>query len=451
MISKQNIQLFEYANAEVYGTKEAVDQLEKALQNIWSKRSKQPFYKIQFEEEKTRADQQILSIDRHHKIKAKNYVGAIQQEGKTIHLLPKIFYTKEKKYTSAHINHIYQHFLWWLSYAKQPNVPLFLAKSTPIVGNILEIMMYLFADYTAQVLQNQQFQTYETVNRTLPTVKGRLQLTTYIQQHLAKGKWTTIPCQYDTLKTDNLLNQLIKYVATQLLHQTKELATQRKLREVLQYLHPISDRISVIEDCDKIKLNPIYQEWEIIINYCRLFLSQSTYIAQKGSLNLLAFLLPMEQIFESFVFGFLQQNFPNYRIVFQEQTTYLATNEKAKPQFQLRHDISLYKKNKELVLIDCKYKKIYQQNGQIVGLVINDLYQIATYAFRRACKEVYLFYPNHQNSSTELIKTYFDIQDEFSKETIKIWVCEIPFMSSSTPDFGKLEQQLLFLLQGLFD
>ena len=138
-----------------------------------------------------------------------------------------------------------------------------------------------------------------------PFVKGKLNTNDYINENLIKGKWHKLNCTYDAFVFDNEFNRIIKYVSTFLFQFTSNKENKKNLREILFLLDEVSNVNVSAEECSKIVFNPMFGEFETVRDYCQLFLSNSVSFNYKNDLKLFAFLLPMDYVFEDFIYGFI--------------------------------------------------------------------------------------------------------------------------------------------------
>ena len=445
------IYLFEYGNRVFWGATEEVNHFLDFLDEIWQKRSYSPFawrqrlttaHDTDFNTPYKKSSQQFIDIDRNNRLQAKNYVGIIRFETQTIHLLPKIFYTSKRNQGDIEeiLPFVHQQLMRWLSYSTKINFPLIEGQyQSRRKNNIAEIILFTFAHYTHQLLQQQQFTSYETVKKNTSYVKGRFKTAQYVRKHLSSGKWQKIPCEFDEYGLDNTFNRILKHTVSKLLGITQNRETQTLLEEIAQSLQTVSSQNYQAADCGKVPLHPLFEEWQMVMNYCRLFLASSANFSPYNATKALAFLIPMEQLFEQFVYGFLQKHFVHWQPKFQDNSTFLALDEEQNPAFQLQYDISLLI-NDEPIIIDCKYKVIRFEGRKVKGVDVKDLYQIAAYAVRRGARQVFLVYPNTiqdcpKTSQPQTIKksTFFDITESFSGQAIRVWILKIPMISDKSP------------------
>jgi 5-methylcytosine-specific restriction enzyme subunit McrC len=394
------INLFEYQNKEEI--KDSLEGLEGFLDEIWNSREKNSFYSKN-ENDKIESQRFLQFLHKTDEIKSNKYVGVIHYGGSKINLLPKIFFDLNKEYSTNEISQIQNHIIWWLSYCRKIKFPNYQALLGSAKSDIFEILIYLFSKYTRDLLSSSIYQQYEEVNNELSFIKGRLNTNKYINENLSKGKWHKLHCIYDAFVFDNEFNRIIKYVTTLLFNATSSQDNKKNLREILFILDEVSDERATAEQCARISFNPMFGEFEIVKDYCQLFLTNCISFDYKNDLKLFAFLLPMEYLFEDFIFGFIEKEIESITAKAQRSDTYL---DEAKT-FNLKPDLFLKTQEKSLIA-DTKYKIIYSDDSDPKkGISQNDLYQMLAYAIRFEVDEIILFYPNtikgNQKNSTELI------------------------------------------------
>ena len=394
------INLFEYQNK--VDIQDSFEGLESFLDEIWNSREKNSFYS-ENGNDKIESQRFLQFIHRSNELKSNKYVGVIHYEGNKINLLPKIFFDSEKEYQVNEVNQIQNHILWWLSYCRKIKFPNYQASLGSVKSDFFEVLIYLFSKYTRELLNSSIYQQYEEVNRELSFIKGRLNTNEYINENLSKGKWHKLNCTYDAFVFDNEFNRIIKYVTTLLFNVTSSQDSKKNLREILFILDEVSDERATAEQCSRISFNPMLGEFETVRDYCQLFLTNCISFDYKNDLKLFAFLLPMEYVFEDFIFGFIDKELEKVTAKGQRSDTYLDEGK----AFNLKPDLWLKTDHKSLIA-DTKYKIVYSdEKDPKKGISQNDLYQMLAYAVRFEVDEIVLFYPNTikqgQEEETELI------------------------------------------------
>lgn len=414
------INLFEYRNKELFKG-EHFEDLEIFLDSIWNKREKTNYYT---EEENREEIQRFLQFfHKTNELKSNKFVGVIHFQNQTINLLPKIFH-QEEKISNNELMVINSHILWWLSYCRKLKFPNYLSGVNSVKADFFEVLIYLFSKYTKELLNSSMFQKYNEIEAELSNVKGRINFPKYINENLARGKFHKVNCTYDSFEIDNDFNQCVKHVSKVLLSSSQDEQNRRNIREILFLLDEVSDVPISADHCKRIKFNPIFSHFETVRDYCTLFLENSISFNYKNEFKLFAFLLPMEYVFEDFIYGFIENEIEGINPKGQVSGTYLDEEKK----FGLKPDLILdlgYKK----VIADTKYKLIYTDDLDPKNRISQtDIYQMLAYAVRFSIQEIVMFYPNtifsHELKNSELIITD-NLADE---KEINIKVYQLPIL-----------------------
>lgn len=423
------INLFEYQNK--VDIQDSFEGLESFLDEIWNSREKNSFYS-ENGNDKIESQRFLQFIHRSNELKSNKYVGVIHYEGNKINLLPKIFFDSEKEYQVNEVNQIQNHILWWLSYCRKIKFPNYQASLGSAKSDFFEVLIYLFSKYTRELLNSSIYQQYEEVNRELSFIKGRLNTNEYINENLSKGKWHKLNCTYDAFVFDNEFNRIIKYVTTLLFNVTSSQDSKKNLREILFILDEVSDERATAEQCSRISFNPMFGEFETVRDYCQLFLTNCISFDYKNDLKLFAFLLPMEYVFEDFIFGFIDKELEKVTAKAQRSDTYLDEGK----AFNLKPDLWLKTDHKSLIA-DTKYKIVYSdEKDPKKGISQNDLYQMLAYAIRFEVDEIILFYPNTIKQGQEE-ETELTIKDALADgKEISIRAFQLPIINRALLETG---------------
>jgi 5-methylcytosine-specific restriction enzyme subunit McrC len=416
------INLFEYQNKEALTN--SFDGLEEFLDDIWKNREKSAFY-LDTEEKRVESQRFLDFIHKSLEIKSTKYVGVIHFNGQKINLLPKIFFDGKSEKSEAEVCQMQNHILWWLSYCRKIKFPNYQTSLGSLKSDFFEVLIYLFAKYTLELLNSSIYQQYEEVSRELPFIKGRLNTNEYIRENLSTGRWHKLNCTYDAFVMDNQFNRIVKHVTNMLFNATGNSETKKHLREILFILDEVSDMPATAEQCNTIQFNPMFSDFETVRDYCSLFLSNSVSFNYKNELKLFAFLLPMEYVFEDFVFGFIDKELEEVRAKAQVSDTHLDEGK----TFKLRPDLYLNIGGKS-VIADTKYKIVYSdEKDPKKGISQNDLYQMLAYAVRFKVDEIILFYPNTIKDSQEN-ESELTIRDELADgRIINVKAYQIPVLN----------------------
>ena len=423
------INLFEYQNK--VNIQKSFEGLEGFLDEIWHNREKNSFY-LKNEKNKIESQRFLQFIYKSNELKSNKYVGVIHYEGNKINLLPKIFFDSKKEYSNGEISHIQNHILWWLSYCRKIKFPNYQSSLGSTKSDFFEVLIYLFSKYTRELLNSSIYQQYQEISRDLPFIKGRLNTSEFINDNLSKGKWHKLNCTYDAFVFDNEFNRILKYVTTLLFNVTSSKDNKKNLREILFILDEVSYERATAEQCSRISFNPMFGEFITVRDYCQLFLTNCISFDYKNDLRLFAFLLPMEYVFEDFIYGFIDKELDKINVKSQRSDKYLDV-EKA---FNLKPDLWLQTAHKSLIA-DTKYKIIYSDDQDPKkGISQNDLYQLLAYAIRFEVDEIILFYPSTIKQNQEE-QTSLTIKDSLANgKEISIRAFQLPIINRELFETG---------------
>ena len=434
------INLFEYQNKEVLA--DSFEGLEVFLDEVWNARERNAYF-YNSEDSKIESQRFLQFLHKSDEVKSNKYVGVIHYNGQKINLLPKIFFKANTTYSDQQISQIHNHILWWLSYCRKIKFPNYHTSLGDTKSDFFEVLIYLFSKYTRELLSNSLYQQYQEINQELSFIKGRLNTSRYINRNLSTGRWHKLNCTYNAFVFDNEFNRIIKYVAKLLFNITSTQDNKKNLREILFILDDVADETKTAEQCAKIQFNPIFGAFEAVRDYCYLFLSNCISFDYKNDLKLFAFLLPMEYVFEDFLFGFIDKEIDSINAKSQRSDTYLDEAE----IFKLKPDLFLETATQSFIA-DAKYKIVYTDTvDSKKGISQSDLYQMVAYAIRFKVKDILLFYPNTVNGSNQE-NVAFKIKDLFAEEMeITIRAFQLPiidYVILNSPIEGNVELLSLF-------
>jgi 5-methylcytosine-specific restriction enzyme subunit McrC len=434
--------LFEYGNWESIKNKNALQQM---LRDIWKQR-----ISLDPEEEITEGEtdnryQPFLQFDG-NQIRANNYVGFIQNDDEVIEIYPKVFRQHFAIPAENEKVLMLKHIFYWFSYCRKWNFPFNQASLDTIdIDKFPELVINLIANQFLEAVSKQPLTMYQQLEESMQTPKGSINFKRYISKSLSRGNYQDIECDYEPFLFDNKVNRIIKYCSRVLMNQTKFSENLRMLQEVVFILEEVEDLPCTIHDIDKISLNSFFVDYSVLLDSCRLILSQQLYSSSTYDLSQWCLLFPMEYIFEDFLAGFLEIKFSkDWKVEYQKSDEYLSNNPKV---FRMQHDIFLTSRqsNRKLI-IDTKYKLRPDnfKSDPKKGIAQSDLYQMVSYAFKRGCTDIILVYPNISENINE--EDSFEILSGFEgREKITITAMEIPF--SSITNFSKLDNKLFEIIE----
>lgn len=381
------MRLFEWKSAAVGELGDSVPDFVKYLAGVWQSRNRYvdpPEEVTEEEQQEERIQQQRFfdfTID--GKISARNYVGVVQFGDTRIEVYPKLFADEHPENTKQWQMNL----LYWLSYCRKIQFPFSQSDVSKMsFDDFLEVLIYVFANYTTEVLSNQPFQAYQEIEEETTFLKGRLLFDEYTRNNLVTGRKQYFYCRHAPFAFDNQFNRIVKYIAKRLIGLSRDERNRGKLNELLFLLHDVSDVSCTAMDCEKVKLNPLYNDHGFILELCKLYLSNQVIDMSTEDSRNFCFLIPMEYIFEEFVYGFIADKWPSLAVKSQSWD-YLALNN-GRDVFKIKNDIYIANR----LIIDTKYKARKVEEWK-EGVSQADIYQMVSYAIKRNCSEVFLLYP----------------------------------------------------------
>lgn len=438
------------------------------LQNIWRER-----YSFGMEGE-TRYDfkrdsEQILLNFSENEIKGGSFVGAISKNGQRINIYPKIFWSKSNEGLAnkeEFTKYVFSHLIWWLGYTRE-NLRLVKieTESEAVKGDLLEILIYFFAFYTDKLLSEFIFQDYESIKNQAPVVRGRILISDWVN-NISRQNWQEIPCEYSEFQFDNQLNRIIKFVTRLLLSISTNNKSKKILNDILRHLENVSDVEVTVQDCDKVKLNPLFEEYKIVLDSCKMFLECLIIDIKDKSQSTFSFLVKMDWLYQQFLFGFINKNKNFFSLEKVEASKDYIGRLKGttKEYFNIELDYLFRFKNGRKLIGDAKYKRLFNVNESEKGLSKYnidraDLYQMIAYSFRKGINDIILLYPKYDDPmESKIIGEKFEILNSKGDSEIELTVCNVSISLGETQNvsfnaadkFVLLEKKIIQQLQELF-
>lgn len=245
-------------------------------------------------------------------------------------------------------------------------------------------------------------------------LKGKLEFKEHIAQNLIyKERFFTSSDEYTQ---DIAPNRLIQSTLCVLSCLSFSPSTQTKLDSMRFIFADISPSENIESDFIKCNNMSRAKEYEMILLWCKVFLGQKAFSPYTGSDKAIAFVFPMEKLFESFVGFWLKKCAKDFKVKTQESGKYLLQDEENKDIFCLKPDIIMRGKDR-IIIVDTKWK-IPDSNSseKKYGISQSDLYQMWAYAskYRLESKRVrvVLVYPQCERTK-ELEKSWQNKQWTF--------------------------------------
>lgn len=238
---------------------------------------------------------------------------------------------------------------------------------------ITPVLVIQFLQLLKAIVRKGLKKSYYRVERNLTSkIKGKVIISKSLKQNIIKNKPHKTFCEYEDFGFNGIENKILKHT---LKFVQKYLSSYPQYTEytvpIINYCSPAFDDVDEIIDSHSIKKltqNSFYKEYKEAIHLSNLILKRFGYnfkevgMQPSQKVKVPPFWIDMPKLFELYVLGLLKDRFSN-------QIHYQFSGNYGEPDFLLVSEN--YK-----VIIDTKYKKIYQFNRYDP----NDIRQISGYS-----------------------------------------------------------------------
>ena len=327
-------------------------------------------------------------------LKAKNYVGVIQtDQGITIEILPKL-------YCSENEENIRKILLEMLKSLKEsPFKKINLANLHTHKFDLFDIFINMFLEELSKLIKNGIKRGYIPKKENSNFFRGKLLINKHINNNFIHKERFFV--KYEEFTTDRPENRLIKSTLNVLREKTNSRHLQKNLNQYLFIFDNVGFSKNYESDFSKCRYNRKMKDYQLLLEWCSIFLKEKSFLSQKGQNIAYSLLFPMERIFEDYVAYSIKRHkmFFDFDIEVQEKNYSLFD---IPERFYLKPDIVL-KKDKQKILIDTKWK-ILDEESSNYGISQSDMYQMYAYAKKYNADKIVLVYPYSKKTKNILKK-----------------------------------------------
>ncbi len=257
-----------------------------------------------------------------------------------------------------------------------------------------ELLMQWFLTELERLFMHRRHHSYMQEEAELVRIKGRLDFTKRMRQVSGLHRY---PLIYDEFTQDNALNRVFKAVVKHLHRMTNLEKSHTLIRRLLLQMDEIIDIPATAMMFEGIRFDRQNESYRMLFSMTKLFFFGSGIQQQRGTQHIIAFLVPLNRVFEM-AMGKVLRNCcrwwgtnadPGEEYFLEEQGPRRLLTENA---FPLIPDLVLFRGTQILMILDAKYKNADKTSHA-------DLYQIVTYAGRYHCAKLALLYPRIGSSS----------------------------------------------------
>ncbi|MCC0682614.1 McrC family protein [Clostridioides sp. ES-S-0005-03] len=323
-------------------------------------------------------------------IKAKNYVGTIQTpKGVTIEILPKIYisshedsYKKTKKI-----------FLKMLKSVKDMPFKTFnMANLDTINMEILDIFIIMFLDEVSVLIKKGIKSSYIKEEGNLNYLRGKLLINKHISKNIiSKDKFYL---EYDEYSKNIPENRIIKSTLLKLKDVTSKSNIQNRIQKYYFAFDEVDKSLNYEKDFSRCTNNRLMNDYKLALEWSKIFLQNKGFTSYKGGSKSYSLLFPMEKVFENYVANSIKKCnlFNKFDVIIQarkDETMYLFDTPK---KFKLKPDI-IMKNSEETIILDTKWKNLYDNYNKNYGISQSDMYQMYAYSKKYNANKIIIIYP----------------------------------------------------------
>lgn len=322
-----------------------------------------------------------------------NYVGIIElPSGFQIEILPKVSLGEDDN--NAKTKRI---FLKMLSCLKDFDGKVFSSASLNADKmNLYEIFIRMYIQEAWTLVKRGIKSDYISNEDNLSVYKGKLNVSRHITLNAAHKE--RFYMMFDEYQVNRPENKLIKSTLLKLLSITRNTDNAREIKQLLYSFELVEESDNYEKDFSKVSLTRGMKEYELLIQWAKIFLLNKSFTTFSGKNSGKALLFPMEQVFEAYIakqVKLLFENQSNKMIsVSAQDSGYYLFDEPRK--FKLRPDLvvkNAFSEKHKVMIMDTKWKRLNRNSASNYGISQADMYQMYAYSKKYHTPDVWLIYP----------------------------------------------------------
>ena len=358
-------------------------------------------------------------------VSVKNYVGLIQMKnGSQLQVLPKIDFSEGVDEGNAKTKRIFLRMLRSMKYF--PSKVFNDANLKVDRMNLYEIFINMYLQEVRQLIKHGIKSGYVRREDNLNYFKGKLLINEHIKVNMAHKEKFYV--SYDEFLPDRAENKLVKSTLLKLVNLTSSAENSKEIRQLLIAFEMVKPSENYEKDFARVKIDRSTKDYELLIQWSRVFLMNKSFSTFSGNTNSRALLFPMESVYGSYVAQKVGKIFvpSGWSVSTQDKGKFLFME--PRKQFSLRPDIVIERENRKIIL-DTKWKNLFNNSSKNYGITPQDMYQMYVYSKKYDTSEIWLLYPlnnemrNHEqiefNSGDGTNVRIFFVDVEYIEESLK--------------------------------
>ena len=327
-----------------------------------------------------------------------HYVGFISRGKTRLQILPKVYVnsglneeTEQRESMRAMVN-----LLRVSEFSKVLELPD--QSSIAEHADIMEIFISIFAAKVISVYSRQMNREYITILENSTYIKGRIDFPANLRKNPVRKDLHII--SYQSFEHDNLINNIVKTVCIRLLRLTSDAENRKNLKKALVFLDDAREIYLSKDLFDSVKFTRLNMPFKPVFNMAKMFFHNLTPQSYQGDDTVCSFLIPLNELFEYYLFKQFDNLGNGTTASFQEKHSF-ARGINNDYKLAIRPDIVLRRDGYPLLIVDAKYKNPGYLNGIYTKINQADIYQVFAYAKIYAVDKVALIYPQFENYDTQ--------------------------------------------------
>jgi len=364
-----------------------------------------------------------------------SYVGIIElPSGFQIEILPKVSLGEDDN--NAKTKRI---FLKMLSCLKDFDGKVFSSASLNADKmNLYEIFIRMYIQEAWTLVKRGIKSDYISNEDNLSVYKGKLNVSRHIILNAAHKE--RFYMMFDEYQVNRPENKLIKSTLLKLLSITRNTDNAREIKQLLYSFELVEESDNYEMDFSKVSLTRGMKEYELLIQWAKIFLLNKSFTTFSGKNSGKALLFPMEQVFEAYIakqVKLLFENQSNEMIsVSAQDSGYYLFDEPRK--FKLRPDLvikNVLSEKHKVVIMDTKWKRLNRNPASNYGISQADMYQMYAYSKKYHTPDIWLIYPMNDDVR-ELGQLSFDaVRNEEVNVSVKVFFVDLADYKTSMQSF----------------
>ena len=257
--------------------------------------------------------------------------------------------------------------------------------------NMLAYFIRQFLISLTQLVHEGLARQYVTRQDNLPYLRGRVVFHEHIRLNLVNR--SRVYSSFGELSVNRPVNRLIVTTLNCLEGRVGYGVNRKLLKDLRIMFSDVPPSQNIVADWQAHSIDRSMPQYKEVIKWIGLFLFGHGLATYSGKHTNIGLLFPMEAIFEEFVCESIHKHAAGFQVCTQgPRQSLMQLNDML--MFNMKPDITLWRRNKLLYLLDTKWKVLDRTNTRDnFQISQSDLYQLYTYGKQYSSKTLVLIYP----------------------------------------------------------